>query len=224
MANSLGPPAAGLQAVAHRRHGVVVQEPLGAERHHQQTVGVLRGGPGQLRSQGADVDRRRTVRVGTGIEGRCHQRVPVVFAAKIQPIPGVPGLENRAQGGDQLGHPPDRIVELGTEALLDLCANLSAQAQDEPAVTEQLMVVGLMRQMDRVARERNCDIRHQTQTAHRGGHGQRGEDVVRTFEGGNATGAGVAQLARALGGIREPVEGSEDFNGVSLRNPRDAVD
>ena len=31
-------------------------------------------------------------------------------------------------------------------------------------------------------------------------------------------------VARALGGIREPVEGGEDFNGVSLRNPRDAVD
>jgi hypothetical protein len=47
---------------------------------------------------------------------------------------------------------------------------------------------------------------------------------MRSFEGGNAAGAGIAQLARTLGGIGEPVEGGEDFNGVSLRNPRDAVD
>ncbi|BBZ38007.1 hypothetical protein MCNS_10700 [Mycobacterium conspicuum] len=86
------------------------------------------------------------------------------------------------------------------------------------------MVVGLMRQVYRVARERDCHIGHQTETAHRGGHGQRSEDVVRSLEGGNATGAGVAQLARTLGGIGEPVQGGEDFNGVSLRKPRNAVD
>ena len=86
------------------------------------------------------------------------------------------------------------------------------------------MIIGLMGQVYWVARERYRDIRHETQAAHRGGQRQRREDVVRSLEGGNATGAGIAQLTRTLGGIGEPVEGSEDFNGVSLRNPRDAVD
>jgi len=76
----------------------------------------------------------------------------------------------------------------------------------------------------RVARERNRHIRHETEAADRCGQSQRGEDVVRSFEGGNAAGAGIAQLARTLGGIGEPMEGGEDFNGVSLRNSRDAVD
>jgi hypothetical protein len=150
----------------------VVQEPLRAERHHQQTVGVLGGGPGQPGPQGTHVDRWRTVRVGAGVEGRCHQRVPVVLAAKIQPgaaIAGTPDLENRAQRGDQLGHAGDRIVELGTEPLLDLRADLSAQAQDESSAAQQLMIIGLVRQVYRVARERNRDIRHETQAAHRGG-------------------------------------------------------
>ena len=48
---------------------------------------------------------------------------------------------------------------------------------------------------------------------------------MRSFEGGNAAGAGIAQLTRTLGGIVVlAVEGGEDFNGVSLRNALDAVD
>jgi hypothetical protein len=113
---------------------------------------------------------------------------------------------------------------LGTEPLLDLRADLSAQAEDESAAAQQLMIIGLMRQVYRVARERNRHIRHEIQAAYRGGQGQRGEDVVRSFEGGDAARPGIAQLTRTLGGIGEPMEGGEDFNGVSVRNARNAVD
>ena len=67
------------------------------------------------------------------------------------------------------GYAGDRIVELGTEPLLDLRADLSAQAQDESSAAQQLMIIGLVRQVYRVAGERNRDIRHETQAAHRGG-------------------------------------------------------
>ncbi len=91
------------------------------------------------------------------------------------------------------------MVELGAEPLLDLRTNLRAQAQVEPSGTEQLVVVGLMREVNRVARKRNRHIGHQIQATHRGGQGQRREHVVWAFEGGHATGPGVAQLARPFG-------------------------
>jgi hypothetical protein len=113
---------------------------------------------------------------------------------------------------------------LGTEALLDLRADLSAEAEDESAAAQHLVIDGLMRQVYRVARKCDRHIRHEIQAPHRGGQRQRSEDVVLSFKGGHAARAGIAQLTRALGGIGEPVEGGEDFNGVSLRNPRNAVD
>jgi hypothetical protein len=131
--------------------------------------------------------------------------VSVVLTAKVQPgarITGIPG------------------VEIARRAAISSVM----RATGEPAAAQQLMIIGLMRQVYRVARERNRHIRHETQAAHRGGQGQRGEDVVRSFEGGNAARADIAQLTRTLDGIGEPMDGGEDFNGVSVRNARNAVD
>ena len=216
MANSSRRRPLAPQAVAHRGHRVLVQEPLRAERHHQQAVGVLGGGAGQLRPKGADVDRRRTVGVRAGVEGRRHQRVPVVLAAKVQAAAGIPGLEDRAQGSDQLGHAGHRVIELRAESLLDLRADLSAQAEEESPAAQQLVIIGLVRQVDRIARKRDRHVRHQVQTAHRGGQRQRSEHVVLTLEGGNAAGSRVAQLPRALGGINEPVQRGEDLQSTCL--------
>jgi hypothetical protein len=113
---------------------------------------------------------------------------------------------------------------LGTEPLLDLRTDLGAQAEDESAAAQQLMIIGLMRQVYGVARERDCHVRHEIQATYRGGQRQWGEDVVRSFEGCDAARPGIAQLTRTLGGIGESIEGGEDFNGVSVRTARNAVD
>lgn len=196
--------AARTQTLAHRGHRVVLQEPLRTERHHQQAVGMFSSGSSQLRAKRADIDRRWAVGVRTGVEGRRHQCVPIVVAPKVQPatgITGVPGRKDRAQRGNQLGHAGHRIVELRPEPLLDLRADLSAKSEDEPATGKQLVVVGLMRQMYRVAGKRDGHIRHQVQAAHRSGQCERSEYVVRSLEGGYAAGAGIAQVSSAFGRV-----------------------
>jgi hypothetical protein len=161
-----------------------------------QAVGVLGGGPSQLGPKGADVDRRRTVGVRAGAEGRRHQRVPVVLASKVQAATRIPRLEDCAQGRDHLDHAVHRMVELGPEPLLDLRADLSAKAEEKSPATQQLVVIGLVHQMYRIARKRDRHIRHQAQTAHRGSQRQRSERVVLTFERGNTL-APASRSARA---------------------------
>jgi hypothetical protein len=97
------------------------------------------------------------------------------------------------------------MFELSTEALLDLRANLSPEAENEPSTTEQLVIVGLMRQVDGVAWKGDRHIGHQVQSADRSGQGQRREHIVCTFEGGNATCTGIAQLTRPVGRIGQAV-------------------
>ena len=206
-----GVAACGSETLAHHGHGVVVQEPLRAERHHQQTVGVLSDGTGQPRPECADVDRWRAVRIRAWVERRRHQGVPVVVAAKIQPLAGVPGREDRPQRRDQFGHPGHRFVELGAETLFDLGADLGSQAQSEPARAQQLMIIGLVCQVNRVARECDSHIGHQVQAGHGRRQRQRGEHIVRPLEGGDSAGARVAKLPRAVGRVGQCIESGEDF-------------
>ena len=121
------------QAGAHRRHGRLAQKLRRPERHHQQSVRHLRGRPGQLRAQCADVDRRRAEGVRSGVERRRHQGVTVELPAEIQPLAGLPGGEDGPQRADELTHPPHRPIKLGAVTLLNLGADLSAQAEGEPA-------------------------------------------------------------------------------------------
>ena len=104
------------------------------------------------------------------------------------------------------------MLELRAEPLFDLRANLGAKAQEEPPAAQQLVIVGLVGQVDRIARKRDGHVRHQVQTAYGGRQRQGSEDVVLTLEGGNAAGSGVAQGSRALGGVGGPVQRGKDFH------------
>ena len=104
------------------------------------------------------------------------------------------------------------MVELRPEPPLDLRADLGAEPEEEPTAAEQLVIVGLMRQVYRVARKRDGHIRHQVQAAYGGGQRQRGEHVMPALEGGHTAGAGVAQSPRALGGVDRPVQRGEDLH------------
>ena len=66
---------------------------------------------------------------------------------------------------DNGDNPP--LAILGAEPLFDLSPDLSSQAEDESSRAQQLMVVGLVRQMNRVAWERDRDIGHQVQVGDR---------------------------------------------------------
>jgi hypothetical protein len=108
------------------------------------------------------------------------------------------------------------MVELRAETLFDLRANLSAKAQEESPAAQQLVIVGLVGQVDRITRKRDGHVRHQVQTAHRGRQRQGSEDVVLTLEGGNTAGPGIAQGSRALGGIGGPVQRGKDFHALIM--------
>jgi len=69
----------------------------------------------------------------------------------------------------------------------------------------QLMVVGLVRQMNRVAWERDRDIGHQVQVGDRCRQRQRREHIVRPLEGGDATGTGIAKLPCALSRVGQAI-------------------
>jgi hypothetical protein len=150
--------------------------------------------------------------------------VPVVVAAEIQALAGVPRREDRAQRGDQFGHPGHRLVELRAEPLFDLGTDLGSEAKSESSRTQQLMVVGLVRQMNRVARERDCHISHQVQVRDGGRERQGREHVVRAFEGGDAARAGITQRPRAVSSVGQRIEGGEDFHGASRLRSRHEVD
>ena len=189
-----GVPSGGREALANR-HRHFVQEALRPERHHQQAVGDFGCGPGHLGTERAEVDRRRSERVRPGVERRRHQRVPEELAAEVEPLTVVPGGEDRPQSADHLLDPCDRAVELSPVTLLDLRANLGAEAEDETALGDLLKVVGLMGQLYRVARERNRDVGHQVQSPERRRECQRGEDVPRTLEGEHSGGPGFSSSA-----------------------------
>ena len=213
-AKSLVRPARRGQALAHRGHRHLVQEALVAERHDQQAVGVLGGRAGQPRAERTDVDRRRAVGVLAGAECRRHQRVPVVLAAEVEPLARLPGIEDRPQRRDQLGHPRHRLVELRAEPLLDLRADLRAQAERKPALAEQLEVDRLMGEMNRVAGKRNCDVGHQIKTADGRRQRERGEDVVGSLEGENPARARIAVGPRLLDRIDGPEQRCHHLHDV----------
>ncbi len=114
-------------------------------------------------------------------------------------------MEYRAERGDEFGHPGHGFVELGTESLFDLRADLGSQAENEPARAQQLMVVGLMGEMNRIARERDSHVGHQIQAGHRCRQRQRREDVVRALEGGDAACARITELPSALSRVGQSV-------------------
>ena len=105
---------------------------------------------------------------------------------------------------------------MGAEPLLDLRANLGAQTEEESPAAQQLVIIGLMRQVYRVPRKRDRHVRQQVQTTYRSGQRQRSEHVVLSFERGNTAGSGVAEFPRALGCVGESVQRGEDFQYTCL--------
>ena len=202
------------QSLANRRHRRLVQEPLRAERHDEQAVGGPGGGPGQPRAQCADVDRWRAVRVGAGAEGRGHQRVPVVVPAEIEPFAGVPRREDGPQRAHQFRHPGNGPVELRAEPLLDLRPHLRAKAERETPLRQQLQVIRLMCEMNRIAGKRDRNVGHQVEALDRGGQGQRREHVVRPLEGEDPAGARFAQDMCAFDCIRRSEQRCHYLHGV----------
>lgn len=55
--------------------------------------------------------------------------------------PGLPRYEDGAKDLDKFGHPRYRIIKYCAVMLFDLSADLSAEAENEPALCQQLMVV-----------------------------------------------------------------------------------
>jgi hypothetical protein len=93
--------------------------------------------------------------------------VLVVVATKVEPLTAAPYREDRPQGSDHLLHPGHRPLEIRAETLLDLCPHLRAEAERESSFGQQLQVVGLMRKVNRIAREGDCDVCHQVQPTDR---------------------------------------------------------
>lgn len=203
-------------ASPERTAGIVTErrkwaEPKGITNSPSATSAAARVSRGP-RAEGTQVDRRRPEEVGPWIERRRHQGVPIELAAKIQLFACLPGRKNRTQSPDQLDHSRNRTVEGTAVPLLDLSAYLRPQSQHKAARREKLVVVGLVCQLNWVARESNCHVGHEVESADRGGQRQRGKHVVRTFEGEHTAGACVAQGTRAIDRIGGPEEGGQDLH------------
>ncbi|SKZ26759.1 Uncharacterised protein [Mycobacteroides abscessus subsp. abscessus] len=96
---------------------------------------------------------------------------------------GLPRIEDGVDGADLVGHAANRVVEVSAEPLLDLRAYLRSQAESKSAAGEQLKIVGRVCEVNRVAREGNCDVGQQGQFRHRRRNDERREHIVRTLEG-----------------------------------------
>ena len=83
------------------------------------------------------------------------------------------------------------------------------------------MVIGLVGELDRVARECDRHIGHQVQPADSRRKRQWGEHIVRALEGEHPRCAGFTQGTGPLDGIGGPEQGGKDFHGTNPRLRRD---
>jgi hypothetical protein len=134
------------------------------------------------------------------------------LAAEIEPVTGVPRGEDGPQCAHQFRHPGNRLIELRAEPLLDLCAHLGANAEREPALGQQLQIVGLVCEVNWVAGKRDRDVCHQVEALDRGGQGQRSEHVVRSLEGEDAAGTCLAEHVCAFRCICRPEQRCQDLH------------
>ena len=81
------------------------------------------------------------------------------------------------------------------------------------------MVVSLMGQLDGIARERDCHVRHQVQSTNGRCQGQRGEHVMWAFEGEDPGRTGLAQSTGTVDRIGGPEQGGQDFHGTVTLDP-----
>ena len=108
----------------------------------------------------------------------------------------LPVLQDRLDRQHPLAHVRDRPPELAPEALLHVRLDLRAEPEAEPPAGQLLEVVGRVGQVPRAARERDGDVGHEVEVAHRRGGDQREEEVVRVLEAEDAVDAERLQLGR----------------------------
>ena len=87
--------------------------------------------------------------------------MPVEAAVDVEPGAVLPAVEDGPQSSHELDHPIHRVIELRAESFLDLRPDLGAEAEGEAAVRDQLQIVGLMSDVNRIARERDGDVGQQ---------------------------------------------------------------
>ncbi len=164
----------------HRQLGERARRVEGVD---DESIADLCGHLGHPRTDSGQNDAGHPVRVGAGVEDRCHQGVGVEFAAKIEPAVGVPAAPLLAQRQDVLPHPRRRFRPRHAEAFFDVRADLRAEPEGETAARVGVQVVRDVRHGHRAARQ--CDRHARRQFDALGVFGrdqQREERVVLTFE------------------------------------------
>ncbi len=148
-----------------------------------QAVGHLTRDRDHARAEAAHVHRRTAERVRTGIERRDHQRVSVEVALELQGPSGLPCGEDRLDRTHQLVHASGRLRPRGAVPVHDVRAHLRTEPEHETASSDELQVVGEIRQVHRRARERDRDGGAEPHARRvLGGHRERDERVVLGFE------------------------------------------
>src|SRR5207247_878209 len=128
-------------APLERGHRDLAHVPLGREAVQQDPVGDLARDLGHALADGGEEHLRDAVRVGTGVEERRHEGVPVELAAEVELLAFVPARPDGAHREDELAHPLRRVRPRHREPLLDVRLDLAAEAQDEAALRVELEVV-----------------------------------------------------------------------------------
>ncbi len=176
----IGPrPAGARQPGLDLRQGHFAQVAGGVQGVDVDAVTVGAGQPQHLLVDGGDVDGRRGIVDGAGVEEGGHQH-------QLEELPGVverrarlPGVPEGADGFNRLAHLGHRLLPLDAEAQHVVGLHLGAEAEDEAAARIALQVPGGVGQDGRAAREGNGDGRAQRHLpAVLGGQGQVEEGVA----------------------------------------------
>ena len=122
------------------------------ERVGDEPVGHLTGDLDHAGPEAADVHRGSPERVGSRIERRDHQGVPVEVARERERLSRLPRRPDRVERPHDLAHPARRLRPRRAEAVHDVRSHLRAEPEQEAATGDQLQVVAEVGERHRVAR------------------------------------------------------------------------
>jgi hypothetical protein len=108
----------------------------------QHAVGNLASDRGHPLANRGQPHLGRAVRIRAGIEERRHQRVRVEVTTKVQLGALTPGCPDRPGGQHELAHAGGRGRPRHAEAAGDVGGDLRAEAEQQPALGQQLDLVG----------------------------------------------------------------------------------
>ena len=156
----------------------------------EETVGDLARHFGHARTEAAQIDRRRAERVRARVERGDHQRVAVELALEAQLGLAFEAIEDRAHRQHELAH-ARRRSRPRHEKRFSMCGRTCEPSpRSKPPAADRLQPVREVREVHRIARERDGDRGAELQRAGvLGGEHQRQERVVLRLE---AEGAVVA--------------------------------